>query len=278
MIDISECLARRTRRWTTVGPLPLVLILALWLLPPGSGLSAADHLLIMAPDLPGASEEGGTGRDAAIVRQVLALCGHETEFVVQPFGRHLRTFSEVPRYDAVMTVPLATNLEGTGTAAYIWYQAGAFYDSGRTEAIESIHDLAGLHVVTFRDGIKQLELEALAPDIASILEIGDLRVHSKLLMLGRVDAILADGLIIAEINRRQMDNPIFRDRYGKNASLRFAPIFLPLPYKMVFRDAAMAEEFDQCFDAAREGQLIYDINEDYISPLQAELRHSYMGF
>jgi polar amino acid transport system substrate-binding protein len=277
MIDISECLSRSTRRWTTVGPVTLVLLCVLWLLPSGNGLSA-DNLLIVAPDLPGASEEGGTGRDAAIVRQVLALCGHEPEFVVQPFGRHLRTYTEVPRYDAVMTVPLSTSLEGTGTAAYIWYQVGAFYDSARTEAIESIHDLAGLHVVTFRDGIEQLELETLAPGIASTLEIGDLRVHSKLLMLGRVDTILADGLIIAEINRRHMDDPEFRDRYGNHASLRFAPIFLPLPYKMVFRDAAMAEEFDKCFDAARKGQLIYDINEHYIGPLQHELRHSYMGF
>lgn len=253
--------------------LPSILWLCLF-----SASAPAEHLLVMAPDLPGASEKGGTGRDAEIVKQVLAWCGYEAEFVFHPFGRHLRSYEEVDRYDAVMTVPLGAELRGSGTAAYVWYQNGAFYDANRVGPIQSVDDLAGLHVVTFRDGIELLELNDLAPDTASVLEIDDLRTHNKLLLLGRVDAILADGLLVAEVNRRNMESADFRSKYGNGVSLRFAPIFPPLPYKMVFREAAMAEEFDLCFDAAVSGHLIEKIHDRYIGPLQRQLRHSYLGF
>ena len=240
--------------------------------------SATEKLLIVAPDLPGASEEGGSGRDAEIVNALLELCGYEAEFVVQPFGRHLRTYREQPRFDAAMTVPLPESLTGASTSAYIWYQNGAYYDRTRVEAIQSVDDLAGLHLVTFKDGIELLELNDLAPDAASVLEIADQRVHSKLLFLERVDAILADGQIIAEINRRLISDGEFSRSYARQADLRFAPIFPPSPYKMVFRDAYMAEEFDRCFDAARSGALISEINERHLKPLQHELRHRYLGF
>ena len=276
MQNISAGQVRSVRKRTQAPPWSLTLAGALWLFLFSPSPSAQD-LLIMAPDLPGASEEGGVGRDAEIVRQVLELCGYEPEFVVHPFGRHLRTYTEVQRYDAVMTVPLSAKLGGEATAAYVWHQNGAFYDASRISKIESVRNLAGLHVVTFRDGIEMLELDDVAPDTASVLEIADLRVHSKLLLLGRVDAILADGMIIAEVNRRYMESADFRNKYGSDVNLRFAPIFLPLPYKMVFRDPAMAGEFDQCFDAARSGRLIYKINERYLGPLQKELRHTYMG-
>lgn len=256
---------------------PLIFPAALCVCLYGGG-AFAEPLLIMTPDLPGASETGGVGRDVDIIRQVLALCGYETEFVAHPFGRHLKTYQDVHRYDAVTTVPLSADLQGSGTAAYVWYQNGAFYDTNRVGTIESVKDLAGLHLVTFRDGIELLELDELAPDTGSVLEIDDLHTHTKLLMLGRVDAVLADGFIIAEVIRRNMESADFRSQYGNGAQLRFAPIFTPLPYKVVFREAAMAEEFDLCFSAAVSGHVIQNIHERHLGPLQHQLRHSYLGF
>ncbi|MDI9246564.1 transporter substrate-binding domain-containing protein [Marinobacter sp. CHS3-4] len=264
------------------GSVPAVVVLTavVWLiccLVPVS-VKAVEHIRIAAPDLPGASGEGGTGRDAEIVDQVLNLCGYQAEFVVQPFGRHLRTYREQQNYDAAMTVPLAANLAGAGTAAYIWYQNGAYYDSSRTGPIRSIEDLSDLHLVTFKNGVELLELNEIVPDIASVLEIADQRVHSKLLFLKRVDAILADGLIIAEINRRLANDQQFSPNFDPHAALRFSPIFPPSPYKMVFRDSLIAEEFDRCYDAARKDGVIADINERHLGPFQHELRHGYLGF
>lgn len=277
MTDISTRQVRGKHRRVGARALLLLFGNCLWFLMFSSS-QAAEHLLIVGPDLPGSSEEGGTGRDAEIVKQVLALCGYEPEFVIHPFGRHLRMFEEVQRFDAVMTVPLSATLEGADTAAYVWYQDGAFYNTSRISEIRSVQDLAGLHVVTFKEGIRLLELDELAPGTASVMEVSDLRVHSKLLFLGRVDVVLADGLIVAEVNRRLMQNADFRSRHGNGVTLRFAPIFLPLPYKMVFRDAAMAAEFEECFDAAYTEHLIYQVNERHIAPLQHELRYSYLGF
>lgn len=234
-------------------------------------------LLVVSPDLPGAAEQGGQGRDAEIVRQVLKLCGYDSQFVVQPFGRHIRTYNEKTGYDAVMTVPLQVDLDGASTAAYIWYQNGAYYDVTRVDPIRSVRDLSGLHLVTFKDGIRLLDLNNLVPDAASILEIADQRVHSKLLFLKRVDVILADGLIVAEVNRRLLDNDDTSRKSAVGSSLRFSPIFPPSPYKMVFRNEALAKDFDKCFEGATEGHLIHDINQKYLKPFQHELRHRYLG-
>lgn len=80
-----------------------------------------------------------------------------------------------------MTVPLAESLPGFPTAAYIWYQNGAFYDASEQASIETLDDLDGLDVVTFQDGPKILGLEKKAEAFGSILTIADQTIHSRLL-------------------------------------------------------------------------------------------------
>lgn len=257
-----------------------LLIAALWtcclLLPPGVG--TADGLRILAPDLPGASEVGGIGRDAETVRRVLQRCGHETEFLIQPFGRHIVTYRDSDKADAVMTVPLATELPGGSTAAYIWYQNGAIYDANRVQRLTSLQDLRGLEVVTFKNGVELLELDDLAPGIGSVLEIANQRIHSHLLLLGRVDAILADGMIVAEINRRILTSSTALLELDQAPALRFSPIFTPSPYKLVFRDPSLAEVFDRCYNEAYADGDVTEIDEKYIGRFRRALGHRYLGF
>ncbi|WP_166263261.1 transporter substrate-binding domain-containing protein [Marinobacter caseinilyticus] len=249
----------------------------LWILAV-SGESHGETLTVLAPDLPGTSEAGGVGRDAETVKRVLQLCGYETTFILQPFGRHILTYTKSAVAAAVMTVPLPRQLEGASTAAYIWYQNGAIYDSAITPHIASVEDLYGLKVVTFKDGVELLDISDIESRLGDLLEISDQRVHSRLLMLRRVDSILADGLIVAKVNqgiREQEGNSrLFLDE----SQLRFAPIFTPSPFKMVFRDPLLAKAFDGCFDEAYKQGIIGDINEKYISPYQHELGFRYLGF
>lgn len=238
----------------------------------------ADRLRIFAPDLPSASESGGVGRDAEIVKQVLKLCGHDSEFVIQPFGRHIISYRQSSNGDAVMTVPLAEKLPGASTAAYIWYQNGAVYDVNRIAEISGLSDLWGLDVVTFKDGIRLLELGEFESKFGSLLEVANQRIHSHLLFLSRVDAILADGLIVAEINRRVRKSEAIMGGAIREHRFRFAPIFTPSPFKMVFRKPEMAQAFDECFDTASANQTIYEINQKYIGSFQNELGYRYLGF
>ncbi len=244
----------------------------------GSELGRAEPLRILAPDLPGASEVGGSGRDAETVRQVLARCGYQAEFTIQPFGRHLVTYRESDKADAVMTVPLGQELAGASTAAYIWYQNGAVYDANRIGPLDDLDDLRGLDLVTFKNGIQLLELDELEPELGNLFEIANQRIHSHLLLLGRVDAILADGLIVSEVNRQILTSETRTLNLKGTPALRFAPIFTPAPYKMVFRKRELAEAFDACYDEAWADGVVYEINEKYIGPFQQELGHRYLGF
>lgn len=257
---------------TLVTSFSLILLLAL------AETSVADRLRIFAPDLPSSSEPGGVGRDAEIVKQVLKTCGHDAEFVIQPFGRHIITYRQSSEGDAVMTVPLAAELPGASTAAYIWYQNGAVYDADRISEISGLPDLWGLDVVTFKDGIRLLDLGEFESKFGSLVEIANQRIHSHLLFLGRVDVILADGLIVAEINRRVRKSESLMGAVTKEHRFRFAPIFTPAPYKMVFREPALAKSFDECFDMAYANGTIYEINQKYIGSFQNELGYRYLGF
>ena len=209
---------------------------------------------------------------------MLHLCGYEAKFLIQPFGRHIFTYRDSDKADAVMTVPLGTQLSGYSTAAYIWYQNGAVYDANRTPSINSVADLQGRNVVTFKDGIELLELEDFEASLGSVLELANQRIHSHLLLLGRVDAILADGLIVAEINRRILTSTTAMLELDPLPDLKFAPIFTPTPYKLVFRDPLLAEAFDRCFDQAYADGVIMAIDEKYIGRFQRALGYRYLGF
>lgn len=246
-----------------------------------AGFASTDQpkeLVILSPDLPGKSEEGGVGRDSEIVATVLQDCGYSVRFVVQPFGRHLWSFRHLDKVDGVMTVPLEYQLPGFDTAAYIWYQNGAFYSATRTAPIDDVTDLYGLDVVTFQDGIEILDLEAEEKNFGSLYMSANQTLHSQLLMMGRVDAILADGMIVAEINRRVRKKsnsaPVLthqRDEY------LFAPIFDPTPYKMVFKSREIAEQFDPCFDRLYLNGTITAINDKYMEKYSDELHHRYLA-
>ncbi|EMP57480.1 hypothetical protein MSNKSG1_00696 [Marinobacter santoriniensis NKSG1] len=239
---------------------------------------AADHTLtIVAPELPGSSEAGGVGRDAELVAATLRECGYSAKFIVQPFGRHMLTYRQSLRGDAVMTVPLYRNLPGYSTSAYIWYQNGAYYDSERVGPINTIADLKGLNVVTFNDGIKILGLEALVPYLGEVHENTNQRIHSHLLFLGRVDVILADGLIVAEVNHRIREQGLLPKGEFDLKNFRFAPIFNPTPYKMVFREPGLARAFDECFDRLYRKGTVTVILEKYLAPYQGELMHRYLS-
>ena len=243
-----------------------------------SPLEETQALNILAPDLPGTSEEGVYGRDIEIVDRTLSACGYQVNFIIQPFGRHWWSFKYLERVDGVMTVPLGYFMPGFSTSAYIWYQNGAFYDASELAPIETVDDLHGLNVVTFQDGPEILGLEDKLEEFESILAIADQTIHSRLLLKGRVDAILADGLIVAEVNQRIVEASEYNSRLvSKLARLEFSPIFVPTPYKMVYKDPALAYAFDRCFDQLFMEGVITKISDRYTYKHRDQLRHRYLG-
>ncbi|MDX1634002.1 MAG: amino acid ABC transporter substrate-binding protein [Marinobacter sp.] len=239
----------------------------------------AEDLVIFGPDPPAASEPDGKGRDSEIVGTVLSYCGYTVEFRLMPFGRHIRNFSETTVADGVMTVPLNATVAGASSQAYIWYQNGAATLRSRDLNIASVEDLFGLRLVTFQNGISILELEDFVDRFATITEISNQRVHSHLLFLGRVDAVLADGLILAEINRRleTEDRAIFKGA-DLDEPLDFAPIFQPTPYKMVFRNSRHREDFERCYRQLDSLGHIHEINHRHVGKYRDSIGYRYLGY
>lgn len=258
--------------------------LSLWFVFALAGLPLEGHpepvreLNVLAAQIPGASEPGPKGRDIELVLATFKECGFKAKFTMQPYERHARTYRDRPEFDAVMTVPLFWNLPGFATSAYIWYQPGAFYNHTRLGDVESLSDLKGLHVVTFRGGIDVLGLKEKLPVFGSITEIADRTIHSRLLFMGRVDAILADGFVVAEVNRRIFQSKRRREMWpSQSDTFLFAPIFDPVPQRMAFREKSLAKAFDRCFDSLSERGIIDAINDKFIAKYQNVLRFRYLG-
>lgn len=237
---------------------------------------SAQSITILAPEIPGHSQADGKGRDIEIVSKVLGRCGYEAEYVVQPYGRHIRSFEDRSEFDGVMTVPLADETPWHGTAAYIWYQNGVVYVRSRTGRIRDLVELSGRPVVTFAKGKQILELESEIGSTDDVYEIPNQSLHPEMLLRGRVDAVLAEFLAFEVVFDQIIEGDPDLARLARFSDIRMVPLFKPTPYKMVFRDAEIAAAFDQCFNQLlAEGELM-EIGSEYITTV-ADLFEEFGG-
>ncbi|MCG5241561.1 substrate-binding periplasmic protein [Azospirillum doebereinerae] len=242
-------------------------------------MASAKPVTVLVPELPPMVASDGTGREASIIGETLALCGHKAEFKIVPFGRHWIDYRDGAAVDAVATVPTDMPLPGSRSVPYIRYQNGASVLKAGGLAVASLADLAGKRVITFSGAPDVLPgLREAIPSFADFRERADQMVHSNLLFAGRVDAVLADGLIFAEYNRQLQEK-------AKNGGLPFDPrqdvvftaIFPPTLYTMMFREAALREEFDRCYaDLVKSGR-VDAINRDFVSRYYSTVGDRYLS-
>lgn len=202
-----------------------------------------ERIRIVTGLVPPYMDERGQGREAEIIVAALseAFGPEQIEFYVQPFTRHWSSFLSDDRYDAVTTVPSGLKISGYVSEVYIRYQNGigyrrsAFPDGFRDFSYE---DLRGRRVVAFGGASQILDgLGANTRAFGFYAEEKDQRIHSQLLIQGVVDAVIADGAILLEYNRRL-------DADGVLDDIVFVPISCATPYRMVFRKADHKAVFD----------------------------------
>lgn len=248
----------------------LLTLLPLWL--------SASELTILSPDLPAQSEPGGAGRDSEIVAAVLKQCGYQTQFQVLPFGRHLRSFSDLSTADAVTTVSDDHNLPGYASLAYVWYQNGASMLESSESKPYSVEQLRGLRVVAFANAAEILGIEHLISTFEEYQEFANQRIPSSMLYFGRIDVVLSDGLTFSEINKRLANDPEFASRYDMKEPILFTPLFDPEPYHMVFRDKSVRDNFDRCFKKLEGQGAIRNINVRYVDEYRDVVGYGYLGY
>ncbi len=255
------------------GVLGLALLAAGGLAP----LAAARPVTVLAPELPPMVTTDGTGWEASVVAETLAACGHKALFKVVPSGRHLIDFREGDAVDAVTTVPVGVTMPGARSVPYIRYQNGASVLKSSGLRVASLADLAGKRVIAFAGAPDILPgLRQAIPAFADFRERADQMVHSNLLFAGRVDAVLADGLIFAEYNRQLLE----RAQGGAlpvdpRQEVVFTAIFPPTPYTMMFRDAGLRDDFNRCYDGLVRSGRIDAIERDAVARYSSTVGNQY---
>ncbi len=236
----------------------------------------ADTIQILAADLPPMVYSDGSGREAEIVTEVMAHCGHEVEYVVQPFTRHWASF-EGGAGDAVMTVPLGMPMAGAQSAPYISYQNGVSYLTSSGSDFAALDDLAGLSIAAFEGASGILPgLADAQGSFGSYREMADQKTQSKLLFGGRVDGILGDGMLFAAYAASLRDAGS-ASGVDANQELEFRAIFEPSNYAMNFRDPDMSVAFDRCFSELEANGTIAAINTKWIDKYRDTLENNYLS-
>ncbi|MBK1842772.1 transporter substrate-binding domain-containing protein [Azospirillum sp. YIM B02556] len=266
--------------------IPAAAVLAVLLsaaLLPAARPAAARPVTVLAPEVPPMMTAGGTGREASIIAETLAACGHEAQFKVVPFGRHWNEFRDGARgpaqLDAVATVPEGMEMPGSRSVPYILYQNGASVLKSSGLAVQSLADLAGKRVITFSGAPDVLPgLRAAIPSFGDFRERADQMVHSNLLFAGRVDAVLADGLIFAEYNRQLQEKAKTAGGlpFDPAQPVQFTAIFPPTLYSMVFRDESLRADFDRCFAELKAKGRIDAIDRETVARYAATVGDRYL--
>lgn len=256
----------------------IVLWAAAALFPARAGL--ADQLVIVAPELPPMFNADGTGRDALIIREALGACGHGVRFRIVPMGRHWGDYG-TGAADGVAVVPPAMRLPGWASEVYARYQNGASVLKSSGLAVNSLADLVGKRVITFAGGVEILPgLREIADRFADLRERADQMVHSNLLFAGRVDAVLADGLIFAEYNRQLRERSATGQHlpFDPNQAVVFTAIFPPSPYTVVFRNERLRDDFNRCLAVLSVTGRIDDIARAAVEPYRDTVGNRYLGY
>ena len=217
-----------------------------------TGTAVSKELQMIGPDIPPHFDGQGGGRIGDVISAVLTHCGHQVKFTIVPFGRHWHDYKEKTYYDGLATAEADQIFPGYTTKPFINLQDGATVLTAKKDlvSIKAIDQLTHKHIVSFPNAPRILGIEHLLPKFKSFQEETERIDQIRLLMSGRVDAILADGLITAHFikklchrstNGEEPDIDVTKD-------VLFRRIFNPGPQRLYFRDQAIAEAFDRSYD------------------------------
>jgi hypothetical protein len=210
----------------------------------------ARNLEIIAPNIPPHFDADGRGRIADVVRAALERCGHTIHFTIVPFGRHWKDYTDNAGFDGLATAEADQEFPGYTTRPFMHLQDGAtvLAEEGLAE-ITAVGQLAGKRIVAFPAADEILGIQAVVPRFKSFSMRADRFDQIRPLFAGRVDAILADGLITANFIRiiRERANAGQEPDIDPGRAVVFRRIFAAGPQRLYFRDESIARDFDRCF-------------------------------
>lgn len=241
----------------------LVLAASSW--QPGDTAEGRRALYVVGPHIPPNLALDGTGREAQIIERALTAGYGEPVDVhlrVVPFGRHWVLYEQETRFDAVATVPMAMSLNGYPSQGYVQYQNGIIYELNKFDSQQMRTDpwqaLADRRVVSFVAATSVIpELGDAREAFAFYTENDDQFVHSVMLLLGFVDAIVADFSIASYYTQRaaRRYEQAHEERFG------FVTPLCPTDFRAVFRDARDLQAFERGLEMMRKDGTLAGIQQ-----------------
>ena len=236
---------------------------------------------MIAPMIPPHFDDQGNGRIGNVIQATLAACGYSVIFTIVPFGRHWKDYEDFESYDGLATAEADQEFSGFTTKPFVHLQDGATVLVGSgLDTIMSVEELHGKRIVAFPNADKILGIESSVPAFKSFRMRPNRFDHVRPLLSGRADAILADGLITANYisvvrARAEADQEPDLDI---NRSVVFRKIFAPGPQRLYFREAAIAQDFDRCFQELLVKGEIERIAKPFVDRFRDVLSDQYPNF
>lgn len=223
------------------------------------GASAKDITMAIGLALPPYNlPDTNSGMEFEIVKEALALKGHNLTPKYVPFGR-VRVEVENRSVDGAFPINEQSGLEVFYSDEHITYENVVITLEKNHLTIATVEDLQSRSVAAFQDATIYLgeTYAAMAKANAQYKEIPNQELQINLLYAGRVETVVSDINIFYYYRQRvtQVDTtqPIVIHR-----------IFPPTPYKVAFRDETVRNDFNAGLQQLRESGRYDAIIKQYI--------------
>lgn len=205
------------------------------------------------------TETGAAGLDTEIIAAALAERGHRLAVKFYPFARLIATFNDNKEIEAAAPVVPRFNLTGTLTEPFITYRNIGLSLAQAHLNVATLADLAHLQIIAFQNA-----RNALGPEFAAAIaqnnryrEESSQQLSVKVLFNGRADLIIGERRIF----RHLINDPT--TEINKSIETVEHPLFEPTHYSVIFRDPALAEDFNAGLAAIKASGLYDAILQKY---------------
>ncbi len=224
---------------------------------------ATEKLKGVSVNLAGVIDQDGNGREMQIMKSVFKCMGKEFSLTQVPYGRHLLEFNNSKSYDFVTTVPPSTKLKGFSSVSHIGYYNGVITSKSLSRNISSLDDLKGLNVIAFQGAQDILPGLALAKkNMKSYKETTKQEIQSRLLLAGRMDAVISDSVIFLRYMKKI--KPSAKKVIEKDMKFKFSSIFPTSHFHVQFLKESVQADFNKCFKKLEKSGDIDRINHEYL--------------
>ncbi|MGO4892607.1 substrate-binding periplasmic protein [Flavobacterium sp. W21_SRS_FM6] len=185
-------------------------------------------------------EQGITGIDVEIIRQVTHKMGYEAEFHLLAYNRLIKEFNE-GKYD--IASPAAFNTDrGYTTSTYLPFEDVAISLKEANLQVKMINDLADKSVIAYQSATTVLGPDfALAVKNTDYLELVDRNVQLKLLINHKTDIVIGERRLLSYTK-----NALFPD-----TDISVHSIFTSQDYGAITQDETLQQAFDIALDSMR---------------------------